>query len=80
MIASWLLPIGGMFAVDSTAIKVVFALFLVVNLFVGGSASGAQRMASEGSLRDDQWMMWESANVIVKIAISVASIVMIIMQ
>lgn len=80
MITSWLLPIGGIFVVDSTALKVVFGIFLAVNLFVGGSASGAQRMATEGSLTGDQWMLWESANVIVKIVISVASIVMIMMQ
>lgn len=80
MIASWLLPIGGIFAVDSTAIRVVFGIFLLVNFFVGGSASGAQRLANEGSLTGDQWMMWGSANIIVKIAISVATIVMIMMQ
>lgn len=80
MITSWLLPIGGIFVVDSTALKVVFGIFLVVNLFVGGSASGAQRMAIEGSLTGDQWMLWESANVIVKIVIFVASIVMIMIH
>ena len=66
MISSCLLPISGIFVVDSTALKVVFGIFLVANLFVGGSASGAQRMATEGSLTGNQWMMWESDNVIVK--------------
>jgi len=80
MIASWILPIVGIFIVDSTALKVVFGIFLAVNLFVGGSASGAQRMAQEGSLTGDQWMTWETVNVIVKIAIAVASIVMILMR
>ena len=80
MIASWILPIIGIFTVDSITLKVVFGIFLVVNFFVGGSASGAQGMARSGELTGDQWMMWETTNVIVKIIISVASFVMILMQ
>lgn len=79
MLTSWALPTVGIFMVDNNLLKIIFGAMLVGNYFLGGSASGAKMMMNDGTMTRDQWMMWESINTVYKIAIAVASTVMIAM-
>ena len=78
MIASWILPVSGILFVDGTAIKITCGVLLLLNIFVGGSAKGAETMAHEGTIGASGWMGWEAANVIAKIVITVICLIMFI--
>jgi len=76
---SWIIPLLGIFLVDNNLLKIFFTALLLGNFFLGGSATGAKRMADEGSLSHEQWLKWESINLFYKIAVVASSIAIILM-